>query len=294
MPILGINLGKVGFLSKAEADGARAGARAARRGRVRTSRERMAPHRVDPPGRAAPTETTVHRAQRHRGRPRLAGPRRPAGRDDRRDPPRDVRRRRAGRVQPHRLDRLLVLGRRPDPRPAQPQPRRDADRRLPVRDPLDRRVAAARSSAAGWSTRTRRWSRSTAARTTGSQVGDVVEVRALERPIRFVEPHGRAAVLGPAADEGPAAAVVTTPETGSGDAGRLLELAVTDLALIDRLRLPLARRPQRADRRDRRRQEPADRRARARDRRPRRHDARPPRRRDARGSRRCSTASRSR
>ncbi len=47
------------------------------------------------------------------------------------------------------------------------------------------------------------------------------------------------AVLGPAADEGPAAAVVTMPETGPGDAGRLLELAVTDLALIDRLRLTL-------------------------------------------------------
>ena len=41
------------------------------------------------------------------------------------------------------------------------------------------------------------------------EVGDVVEVRALERPIRFVEPAGAHAVLGPAADEGRAAAVVT-------------------------------------------------------------------------------------
>ena len=43
--------------------------------------------------------------------------------------------------------------------------------------------------------------------------------------------RGRPAVLGPAAPQGGAAAVVS--------AGRLLELTVSDLALIDRLRLPL-------------------------------------------------------
>ena len=53
--------------------------------------------------------------------------------------PRDVHRGRPRRRQPDRLHRLLVLGRRPDPRPAQPQPRRDADRGLPVRHPLGRR-----------------------------------------------------------------------------------------------------------------------------------------------------------
>ena len=74
--------------------------------------------------------------------------------------------------------------------PAQPQPGRDAHRRLPVGDPVGRRVARSRWSAAASSTPTRRSCRSTGARTAGSQVGDVVEVRALERPIRFVEPAG--------------------------------------------------------------------------------------------------------
>ena len=39
-------------------------------------------------------------------------------------------------------------------------------------------------------------------------VGDVVEVRALARPIRLVEPDGQPAVLGPVPPEGRAAAVV--------------------------------------------------------------------------------------
>ena len=49
-----------------------------------------------------------------------------------------------------------------------------------------------------------------------------------------------AAVLGPPPDEGRAAAVLTMAnERTPAGAGRLLELAVSDLALIDRLRLPL-------------------------------------------------------
>ena len=62
------------------------------------------------------------------------------------------------------------------------------------------------------------------------RVGDLVEVRAVERPDPPHRTDGRAALLGPAAPQGRPAAVVT---------GRLLELAVTDLALIERLRLPL-------------------------------------------------------
>ena len=51
---------------------------------------------------------------------------------------------------------------------------------------------------------------------------------------------GRVAlVLGPASPEGGAAAVVTDGRSGPTAPGRLLELTVTDLALIDRLRLPL-------------------------------------------------------
>ena len=65
-------------------------------------------------------------------------------------------------------------------------------------------------------------------------VGDVVEVRALERPIRLLHPRGALLVLGPAPPQGGAAAVVT--ETAATP-GRLLELTVSDLALIDRLRL---------------------------------------------------------
>ena len=64
-------------------------------------------------------------------------------------------------------------------------------------------------------------------------VGDVVEVRAVERPIRLDRAQRRAAVLGPPAPQGGAAAVVT---------GRLLELTVTDLALIERVRLVARRR----------------------------------------------------
>ena len=59
---------------------------------------------------------------------------------------------------------------------------------------------------------------------------------AVERPIRLIEPAGRAAVLGPAPPQGGAAAVVTG-ERARGPPPRADRS--TDLALIDRLRLTL-------------------------------------------------------
>ena len=88
----------------------------------------------------------------------------------------------------------------------------------------------------------------------------------------------RDAVLGPAADEGPAAAVLTmASEARPGRRRPAAGARGRDLALIDRLRLPLAAGPQRAHRRDRGRQEPADRCAGAGAGRARRHDAGPAR-----------------
>ena len=86
-----------------------------------------------------PGRPDVHRPQRRRRGPRRAGPRRPARRRDRPVAPRHVHRRRPRRREPDRLDRLLVLGRRPDPRPAQPEPR--SSRRSP---------ATCRRSARSW------------------------------------------------------------------------------------------------------------------------------------------------
>ncbi len=80
-------------------------------------------------------------------------------------------------------------------------------------------------------------------------VGDVVEVRAVTRPIRLAAAARHATVLGPVAAQGrpPAAMNVHSldrtdrPVDAQRDvslaAGRLVELSVTDLALIDRLRL---------------------------------------------------------
>ena len=123
------------------------------------------PARRDPAGRATGHGRRVLRPERRRGGSRLARPRRPPRRVDRAEPPRDVRRRRAGRGQPHRLDRLLVLGRRTDPRPAQPEPHRHPDRRLPLGDPLGRGQPQPDRDAPGSSTPTRPSSASTAART---------------------------------------------------------------------------------------------------------------------------------
>ena len=93
-------------------------------------------------------------------------------------------------VEPHRLDRLLVLGRRPDRRPAQPEPRRDADRRLPVRDPARSSCRRTRSSGPGSTDAHEALVSIDGREDRRIEVGDVVEVRALERPMRFVEPAG--------------------------------------------------------------------------------------------------------
>ena len=80
--------------------------------------------------------------------------------------------------------------------PTEPEPRRHADRRLPVGDPLGRRrptqvvrcrVVDAHEALVSIDGR----------EDIPIEVGDVVEVRALERPIRLVEPEGAHAVLGP-------------------------------------------------------------------------------------------------
>ena len=231
MPLLGVNLGKVGFLSKVEADELEAVLGQLVAGDVRDRRADGA-RGADPSAAAGRSRRTRHFALNDVVVARGALARVcPPGRRDRRVAPRDVRRRRPGRRQPDRLDRLLVLGRRPDPRPDQPQPDRHPDRGLPVGDPLGRGQPAPDRSAAGSSTRTRRSSSIDGREDLPLAVGDVVEVRAVERPIRFVEPAGAAAVLGPAPAQGGAAAVVTVDDSS---AGRLLELAVTDLALIDR------------------------------------------------------------
>ena len=141
-----------------------------RPGRRRVVRRRRADGaaRGDPPGGPA-RRAGVLRPERRRRGPRGARPRRPARRGDRAEPPRDVRRRRARRRQPDRLDRLLVLGRRADPRSAQPEPRRDPDRRLPLGHPVGRREPEPGRHGCGSSTRTRPSSASTAGRTSRSR-----------------------------------------------------------------------------------------------------------------------------
>ena len=90
VPLLGINLGKVGFLSKAEAHELEAVLEQLAAGTF-IVRERMGlTGAILPAGR--PADSPVHRAQRHRRRARLARPGRPAGRHDRRVAPRHVRR----------------------------------------------------------------------------------------------------------------------------------------------------------------------------------------------------------
>ena len=188
VPILGINLGKVGFLSKAEADGLEPVLGQLVEGAWDVAERMALTGSILPGGR--PDRAHVHRAQRHRHRPRLARPRRAARRRHRREPPRDVHRGRSRRLQPHGLDRVLLLGRRPDPRSAQPQPRRHAHRRRTCPRSARSWCRRHRSFGAGSSTRTRPSSPSTGARTTASTSATSSRCRALERPIRFVEPHG--------------------------------------------------------------------------------------------------------
>ena len=71
-------------------------------------------------------------------------------------------------------------------------------------------------------------------------VGDVVAVRAVERPIRLVEPQGTLSRSGTCSGTRSSCCRRDPSRmTDSATAGRLLELTVTDLALIDRLRLEL-------------------------------------------------------
>ena len=189
VPLLGINLGKVGFLSKAEATELEAVLAQLVAGEF-TIDERMALEARILPGGRETTATVAPRAQRRRDRPRRAGPGLPARRRDRAVAPGDVHRRRPRRLEPDRLDRLLVQRRRPGRRPAEPQPDRHPDRRLPVGDPLGRREPAARPSAAASSTRTRRSSASTAARTCRSSSATSSRSGRSSGPIRLVEPAG--------------------------------------------------------------------------------------------------------
>ena len=179
----------------------------------------------------------------------------PARRRDRRAvAPRDVHRRRARRLQPDRLDRLLVQRRRPDPRPAQPQPlvtpiagylsairsvvvEPEPGRALPGR----RRARGARlaSMAARTSRRGRR-------RRRGARRG------AADPPRRA---RGRAALLGPAPPQGGAAAVVSSRRPGAGRLELDASPTCADRAAAARARAGA----QRHHRRDRGRQEPAHR-----------------------------------
>ena len=221
-------------------------------------------------GRARPAP----RAQRHRGRPRLAGPRVPAR-----------RRRSTTRISPRSSPTASSW----PARPARPATRSRAGG--PILDPVSRNLVVTPIAAYLSAIRSVVVSPEQVVRcrvvdahealvsVDGREdlpiaVGDVVEVRAMERPIRLIEPTRRAAVLGPAPPQGGAAAVVSEAAAAPG---RLLELTVTDLALIDRLRLDVRRRAQRHHRRDRGRQEPADRRAGAGAGCPGGHDARAPR-----------------
>src|SRR6185503_4783379 len=189
------------------------------------------------------------RAQRRRGRAGVAGPRRSARHEHRRYAPRVVHRRRPGRREPDRLHRLLLLGRRPDPRANGAQPGRHADCRLPHDDPLgggrpdgDRPLPGRRRArspgvgrrARGHPTGGRRRRRGTCDRAAGAAGGA----------------GGLVAVLGPRAAQGRAAAVMTVrdepevearsgAEPNADKPGRLVELSVRDLALIERLRLEL-------------------------------------------------------
>ena len=117
VPMLGINLGKVGFLSKAEADELEAVLEQAASTGAYELEPRMALEARDPAGR------TRRRADVHARSTTSSIARGSLARvvrldvDDRRVAPGDVHRRRPRRRQPDRLDRVFVLGRRPDPRP---------------------------------------------------------------------------------------------------------------------------------------------------------------------------------
>ena len=275
VPLLGINLGKVGFLSKAEAHELEAVLGQLAAGTF-VVRERMGlTGAILPAGRPGDTRfTALNDIVVARGSlARVVQ----AGRDDRRVAPGDVRRGRPGRREPHRLHGLLVLGRRPDPGPAEPQPRGHADRGLPVLDPVDRGLAQPGRAGAG------------ARRARGAR---------LDRRARGPPDRGRRRGGGPGAGATASGSWSRTARCRSGTScGRRSSCCRPDdgergcppearqaagagrrRSRPDRSAAPAARgRVQRADRRDRRRQEPADRRARPGHGRARGHDARPAR-----------------
>ena len=234
MPILGINVGKVGFLSKVEADELEsvlgqlvAGEYTIERADGARGRGSCPAAGARPRRRSWRSTTSSSRAARWPGWCRL---------DVAIDElaPRDVHRRRPRRRQPDRLDRLLVLRRRPDPRPDSRNLVVTPIAGVPVGDPLvvvapDQvvrcRVVDAHEALVTIDGREDR----------RVQVGDVVEVRAL----RAADPVRRAARA--RCRSGTCCGTRSSccrPDRGTRPrAGRLLELAVTDLALIDRLRL---------------------------------------------------------
>ena len=188
MPLLGINVGKVGFLSKVEADGLESVLGVARRGPLSRS------------SRGWRSRAGSSAAAASDGDPLLAL--------------NDVVIARGSLARVVRLDTSIdsshlasfvadglvvsaptgstgysfsaggpILG------PTAPQPRRHPDRRLPDHDPLGRRRAGG-----GRPLPDRRCARG-ARLGRGREdiplvVGDVVEVRAIERPVRLVEPEG--------------------------------------------------------------------------------------------------------
>ena len=186
--MLGINLGKVGFLSKAEADDletvlAQSSAASSRSTSGWSSRRGS--------GAAAASAS----GERHFALNDIVVARGALARVCRLDvsiddtPPRHVHRGRARRRQPDGLDRVLVLGGGPDPRSGQPQPRRD---------PIAAYLSAFRSVVVSPEqvVRCRVVDAHEALVSVDGRedlpiaVGDLVEVRAVERPIRLLEPAG--------------------------------------------------------------------------------------------------------
>ena len=152
---------------------------------------RMMLEATRPPRRRATAPAESHRrAQRRGDRARRRGARRAPGGDRstaRTWPPTSPTASSSPRP-PARPPTRSAPAARSSTRP--PQPDRDADRRLPVVDPLDRRRPRPHRARVAWSRRRLGWSASTAARTmplAGRRRGR--DQRA-ERPIRFIEPRG--------------------------------------------------------------------------------------------------------
>ena len=138
VPLLGVNLGKIGFLSKVEAEELEAVLVRIAEGRYRLEERMVLEGRIHPGGGDATDERMIALNDIVIARGALARVCR-LDVEHRQFAPGDVHRRRARRRQPDRVDGLLVLGRRPDRRAAEPQPDRDAHRGVPVRHPLGRR-----------------------------------------------------------------------------------------------------------------------------------------------------------